>query len=231
MRKFLGIALLLAFTATRSFSQVEIDHVILVTENLKETIRYYDSLGFEITPGRLHSNGLENVFIKFQSGPEIEMMSISQAPTDDLSNMYTTLIDKGINGAFLCLTGDPIKTRTTLTSAGIEFTWTSDKYWNYLNFSDPNFGHLFFIFYESNIKRAKSILHSNEAIYVRNITIDGNEEVQKLFAILLDSEIKDHTIKSGDTSVKFTPFEKGIRPEIRRIEILLKSGKLVKIDL
>jgi hypothetical protein len=77
--------------------------LILGTNNIESTKELFNkALGFNIKKGGLHKNGIENLFIEFKDGSEIEIMTID-TPRDMLAKEYKTLINQkkwGLGFAF-----------------------------------------------------------------------------------------------------------------------------------
>lgn len=72
-----------------------LDHIIIGTHNLESTREFLVAkLGFKVSAGRVHKNGISNFFIEFKDSSEIEFMSINNS-SDQLSQQYKQMIDDG----------------------------------------------------------------------------------------------------------------------------------------
>jgi hypothetical protein len=100
------ISFLAAFgTATSRASDAVVrglDHVPIAVGNLEEARTDYAALGFVIKRGRPHTNGIENVHVKFPDGTEIELITATRG-TDALSSDCLNWLKDGDGPAFLGL--------------------------------------------------------------------------------------------------------------------------------
>jgi catechol 2,3-dioxygenase-like lactoylglutathione lyase family enzyme len=212
--------------------QAQIDHVIITTNNLSATIQYYDSLGFNVVKGRDHVNGLRNAFIKLSKGSEIEIMSLTTDPVDELSQTYHTLLQQGISGAFLCLTGKLAEIQDILSSSNIAYKLTTEKGWSYITFPDPELAHFFFIFYQTERRASALSTHPNGASDINQVVIDENSSSQNLFNVLFLERFVGNSIKtaSGDILL-LEPNKSTGRPVVRSIVLNTNSAQTIVLDL
>lgn len=111
-RLFLIISILLVLPAASQLTSdpprinhLRLDHVNIAVADLAAAQRFFqDTLGFSIKPGRRHANSIENCFIKFADGSQLELISAKQ-PDDALAAWYLRRIRQfpGGSGAFVCL--------------------------------------------------------------------------------------------------------------------------------
>jgi hypothetical protein len=79
-----------------------LDHVPIAVGNLEKAHTDYEALGFVIKLGRSHTNGIENVHVKFPDGTEIELITATRG-ADTLSSDYLNWLKDGDGPVFLGL--------------------------------------------------------------------------------------------------------------------------------
>ena len=84
---------------------IRIDHVINAVDDLDSAIIAFEANGFTVKPGRLHQNGLYNAHIKFKDNTSFELMSVKGDPSDEMAKEYKDLLEDGVGGAYLALSG------------------------------------------------------------------------------------------------------------------------------
>jgi hypothetical protein len=67
----------------------------------------YTTLGFTLTPGRVHPNSIRNTFANMQDGTFIELITATEA-RDSLAEWYLEVLDHREGGAFLALATDSV---------------------------------------------------------------------------------------------------------------------------
>lgn len=81
-----------------------LDHVVVAVEELSAATRRWEALGFATKPGRPHDNGIENCHVKFPGGTEIELLTVPDQGTDELTTEYRRHLRRGGDGpVFLAL--------------------------------------------------------------------------------------------------------------------------------
>lgn len=81
-----------------------LDHVVVAVEELAAATRRWEALGFVTKPGRPHDNGIENRHVKFPGGTEIELLTVPDEGTDELTSEYRRHLRRGGDGpAFVAL--------------------------------------------------------------------------------------------------------------------------------
>ena len=131
----------------------KIDHVNIAVKDLDAAKRQYEKLGFIIKPGRLHKNGILNVFTKFEDGNLLELITSSKE-ADNLSSWYLQFIQKNPAGAgaFVALKVESENKLEALknyfTKRGLRCHYSSTGYSQILSFDQDHLLHpLFFIYY------------------------------------------------------------------------------------
>lgn len=196
------IFLLLVFASTPVSAQLKSDHINFVVSNLAEYKTLFNNLGFVLKPGTKHSNGIENFFIKFPTGPYIEILSVVK-PKDNIARFYGNLQQKGqIEPAFLALSAAPI----ILDSLQNFFADINQP----TSFSDLGFARIlsfqlsekylpyFFIEYSDQSPEAKKfVTHNNGATKISRIFINFsfNECLKTNFPF---NQPDDNYLHSGD---------------------------------
>jgi catechol 2,3-dioxygenase-like lactoylglutathione lyase family enzyme len=81
-----------------------LDHVVVAVEDLPTATRRWEALGFVTKAGRPHDNGIENRHVKFAGGTEIELLTVPDEGTDELTSEYRRHLRRGGDGpAFVAL--------------------------------------------------------------------------------------------------------------------------------
>ncbi|RAJ83592.1 glyoxalase-like protein [Chitinophaga dinghuensis] len=103
------LTLLLCITNIITTAQVKhppviigLDHIPIAVSNLDSAAVLYKKLGFSIKNGRFHSNGIQNLHVKFKDGTELELIT-APAVKDTLTAFYRKFIQEGGGPAFLAL--------------------------------------------------------------------------------------------------------------------------------
>ena len=66
---------------------IRLDHLVLLVRDLELASADYESLGFAVTPGGEHADGLtRNALVPFQDGTYLELVSFldPEGPTDNV---------------------------------------------------------------------------------------------------------------------------------------------------
>ncbi|MEQ9468184.1 MAG: VOC family protein [Ekhidna sp.] len=169
---------------TTSGQELRIDHVITVVPNLDEAIDEYGKMGFSVKKGRLHDNGLTNAHIKFQNQSSIELMSIVGEPKDEMARNYQSLLNAGIKGAYLALSGLSLDSiEVALIRLSVKYEISKDASWTYVTFPDESeYHHIFFIIYHSEHTSLENLFkHQNKVDGFENIKIEGSNKLTELF--------------------------------------------------
>lgn len=65
-----------------------LDHLVVLVRNLEAAVRYHEDLGFTVTPGGEHADGLtRNALIPFEDGSYLELVSFLD-PEDTRDNIW-----------------------------------------------------------------------------------------------------------------------------------------------
>jgi len=190
MKYFQILALLFSLTSTPFIAskEIKIDHITHVVNNLDQAILEYRSHGFTLKMGRLHSNGLENAFIQFVDGSEIELMSLAGAPKDNVSQNYKYLLEQHgeILTSIALASSDLAIIQDSLSKISIESEIVKSKYWEYLVFLDnPELEHFFIInVYQQPSDSDELFVHSNNAKGIEAVFVENSKEVRKLLVAL-----------------------------------------------
>ncbi len=173
---------------------LRIDHVVAVYSDLTKAIARYESNGFKIKQGRLHSNGLINAHIKFKNNTALELMSLTKDASGPIPNAYRRFLSTQEGGTYLVLTGWPIKKLAIeLKKQSINFSTTLGPNWNYLVFEKGSgLEHVFFIEYLKPIyDKLEYFQHKNAADGFLEVVIDGDERLHVLFKLLQLEQLND----------------------------------------
>lgn len=157
---------------------VRVDHVPIAVADLEAATRTYgDSLGFSFKPGRLHSNGLNNVHIRFQDGSQLELIA-AERTGDALAKWYKGFVERGEGGAFLALdAGDVGEVAERLKGLGLDFEVTRGPAFDYASFPIGHpLHHLFFIRVHTRAPdKAEHLSHRNGAIGIRSVWVEVHD--------------------------------------------------------
>lgn len=208
-----------------TYSQVlRIDHVILVDTDLNKKCNDFNEMGFSIKQGRSHENGLINAHIKFKNNSSLELMSLEGDPKDEVAKDYESLINKGVKGAYLALTG-PTRSRieTLLKNLNLQYRVTAGNLWTYISFpKHSGFEHIFFIIYHFDQKKPENLAaHLNGFDKIQNVTIEGSPSLITLlesFDLIKENSSQDYTkfnTKTGNITIN--PLIHNERPGIKEI--------------
>ncbi|GJQ64734.1 MAG: hypothetical protein SCALA702_37870 [Melioribacteraceae bacterium] len=158
-----------------TIAQYTLDHVIFTTPDLSQTKQTLDSLGFTTKPGRLHANGINNIFVKFQTGPYLEFIEVKYAK-DRLAEFYKQHTDSAsINPIFLSFriddnTLDSLK--KFYSENNIDHNITDLKYAKLLGLPlVRDYKPYFFINYTHLPDDTAYINHNNGALYIEDIKV------------------------------------------------------------
>jgi hypothetical protein len=157
---------------------VRIDHVPIAVANLEVAKRTYgDSLGFSFKPGRLHSNGLNKLHIRFRDGSQLELIA-TEWTSDALAEWYEEFVQRGEGGAFLALdAGDVDEVAERLKGHGLDVEVTRGPAFDYASFPIGHpLHHLFFIRVHTRAPdKAEHLSHRNEAIGIRSVWVEVHD--------------------------------------------------------
>jgi len=197
----------------------KIDHVNIAVQDLETAKRQYEKLGFIIKPGRLHKNGILNVFTKFEDGNLLELITSSKE-ADELSSWYLQFIQKNPAGAgaFVALKVESENKFEALknyfTKRGLRCHYSSTGDSQIISFDQDHLLHpLFFIYYESKIEdKPVHLNHPNTAQSLHAVWVGS-----KLSAALTE----EFGFKSSSKiELPFFP-EAGVRIELGKGEIYI----------
>jgi|GEM_PF-4352956 len=196
------IFLLLVFPFTTVSPQLKSDHINFVVSNLTEYKTLFNNLGFVLKPGTKHSNGIENFFIKFPSGPYIEILSAVK-PKDNIARFYSALQQMGqIIPAFLAISADSIildSLQKFFADINQPTSFSDLGYARILNFPLADyFIPYFFIDYRNPLPEPeKLVTHDNMGLKISKIFINFsfNECLKTNFPF---NQPDDNYLHSGD---------------------------------
>ena len=164
-----------------------IDHIITLYPDINQVKAEFSEMGFNVKPGRMHENGLENAHLKFSNGSSVELMSLSEKAGDQIASNYEKLLQENINGAYLALSGFTLSfLQKKLDSISLNYEVTHTAAWTYLTF--PGYfelQHVFFLIYQNNHQENGAFFnHSNGACAIKEVFIDGNSTIVNLLLAL-----------------------------------------------
>lgn len=166
---------------------VRIDHVVVAVDNLRAAGEAYSQLGFTLTPGREHQNGIENLHLKFPSRSELELLAATN-PTDDVARAYLEFLSGGEGGAFLALQymGRLEDLMSVARNAGVTPRRSRGPAFDWVSFPDsPDLHHIFFIEYHVSSEDPDSILsHANHAVGIDEVWLEGTEKTEEFLLSL-----------------------------------------------
>lgn len=204
-------------------SELRIDHINIVVDDLSKSKKLFELLGFSIKPGRVHKNSIDNLHMKFKDGTEIELITASK-PLDNLSEEYLELLKKGSDGAFFALQTDNLiskKEKDFRKLYPVKINYENNR--KTLEF-DKNYPLRFIWFIENN---GKHIFDKKQYITHRNNS-------QRLSAVWLSKRVKQigNLFVLLDYTAKATDFpEKGSgRIHLNNGDIYLMNFPLNKIN-
>ena len=100
-----------------------IDHLVILVEALEAAVAEYEELGFRVTPGGEHADGLtRNALVPFADGTYLELVSFVD-PTDTRDNVWgwRPFLEKGGGLIDYCAASDDLAAHTRrLAAAGFE---------------------------------------------------------------------------------------------------------------
>lgn len=175
------LILLTPLIAKATTQEFRLDHLVVVVKDIEVASETYQKLGFALKPGRKHSNGLLNTFVKFRDDTEIELMSITSPANDEISREYAkVLAEQGESGAYVALSGQDIDGASErLSAAGIKHRITRGKLWDYLTFPPKSGLEHFFLIqaHKSFNTDAKYYEHHNAASGIDTVWVDDTGNV------------------------------------------------------
>ena len=126
------------FSSLAVCEEIKVDHITQVVGNLDRAILEYQSYGFTLKKGRAHPNGLENAFVQFRDGSEIELMSLTGVPKDEVAQRYKYKLDNyGEIITSIALAGDNLAAvKRSLAKESLETKIIKSEYWEYLVFTN-----------------------------------------------------------------------------------------------
>ena len=80
-------------------AHLAIDHVNIAVRYLDQAKFQFEQMGFTTKPGRLHENTIDNHFIKFENGTELELITAS-SPQDPQAQEYLLILSHGDGPGF-----------------------------------------------------------------------------------------------------------------------------------
>src|SRR3712207_4752596 len=100
-----------------------LDHLVILVRDLDRAVRGYEELGFAVTPGGEHADGLtRNALIPFQDGSYLELVSFLD-PADTRDNVWgwRRFLEKGGGLIDYCAASDDLAADARrLAAAGFE---------------------------------------------------------------------------------------------------------------
>ncbi len=87
-----------------------LDHLVILVEELEEAVAGYEELGFRVTPGGEHADGLtRNALVPFADGTYLELVAFVD-PTDERDNVWGWRPFLGTGGGLVdyCATSDDL---------------------------------------------------------------------------------------------------------------------------
>lgn len=201
------------------------DHVTIAVADLEAAAQRFQDLGFHVREGRLHEDGLQNRFIEFADGTELELMSLQGEPGSTLAEHYAMRIAEGDGAAFLALTGaDPDQVLAALKRKGFPAGNLQGRAWTYTVL--PN-GHrasaIYHIAYADGADMDDPGAHANTATGLTGVWLRGSRcedlvpMLEAIAAVTPDCESPvAGRIDLGHQALSFLPALAGV-PEERAI--------------
>ncbi|HEX7707079.1 MAG TPA: VOC family protein [Thermoanaerobaculia bacterium] len=147
-----------------------VDHMAVAVRSLDDARVTYGNLGFRLKQGRVHANGLNNAFAKFESGDYLELITPERGANDALTTKYVQFLERGEGPAFLALKSDDVKgfrrchPQTKVQRHG--------KAFDILTFDEPNLDWLFVIEYLDPVADDPALFdHPNTAVGIDTVWI------------------------------------------------------------
>lgn len=185
---FAAISLLLTLNVGQiNASEVSVDHIVLTTNNLNQSVSEFKQRGFLVKKGKHHLSGLHNAFIEFSNSSEIELMAITGRAKGEIAETYLSLLNEHGNAAvYLALKHDNLNTLSNLLNQhDIKNKLIQTKLWKYLTFErGSGLEHVFFIEHNQLLSGERTVSHKNGVSRIEQVTIEGNNKVLKLFNLL-----------------------------------------------
>lgn len=198
----------------------ELDHVIIAVNNLQAAVQRFEGQGFAVKPGRQHRNGLLNAHIKLENGTELELMSLTSAPTDEIARGYRAFLEDGEGGAFLALrVNDPVIAKKQLRQHGFPHQLITGKWWDYIVFPpDSGLEHVFFFLPRKKLPVTPHTPHGNDVRHIVGSTIEGGNELKKLLMLFGANRCREsNLLQLGSLAIRLTGKQAGNRPRITAI--------------
>lgn len=165
----------------------QIDHVVVVVNDLTQTIRDYSDLGFTVKPGGEHAHrGTHNALITFQDGSYVELIAFLRTPTVQ-DNRWWDFLQAGEGLVDYALNADDLPAELDrLKSAGMTVTGPTDGgrirpdgkrvAWRIGRVRADEAGHLPFIIddvteHELRVPGGDAAVHPNGVIGIERMTV------------------------------------------------------------
>ncbi|HTS87246.1 MAG TPA: VOC family protein [Gemmatimonadales bacterium] len=165
-----------------------LDHVVLVVRNLDSTAAAFSSAGFLLKPGRLHPGNLLNSHIKFRNGTEIELMTLTGPPLDQMARDYAGLLQAGEGGAYVALkTAALHAVAARARQAGLTSVRSQSGAFRFLSFAPgSDAGALFFGYgWELPPEPDSIVAHPNQVIRLAEVWVEGGPRLRAMLQALL----------------------------------------------
>lgn len=234
IKLFIVGVLLLGFGQRLLSQSIQIDHVIAVFPNLKEAIATYEAKGFTLKEGKLHSNGLLNAHVKFSNKTSLELMSVKGEGTDPISKEYIRLLQSGVKGAYIAITGiETSKFESILKQQQIRYKSIKGKLWDYIIFEDSRLAHIFFIRYQIDVKDASHFYnHKNGITKIKEVEIEGGQFVINFLNSIGVKMIQNRGETTTGDIVVVPLRRKNTRPIVKSLLFTSEvSKKNIRVDL
>ncbi len=172
-------------------SGISVDHVVIAVSDMDSAAEDFRSLGFTLTPGRLHPNGLLNAHVKFGDGTALELMSLEGEPTDPVAAAYAKFLRTGEGGAYLAIEADPDRVTEAANILGLPsqltrsgpFTWVTLEDYDGDSGVEPS--PVFFISYLDWPADPDSLLvHDASVIGISSVVLDATGALADLLALM-----------------------------------------------
>ena len=223
----------------RIIKNSQLDHLIMGTKNLNDSKTFFEEkLGFTTKKGKLHKNGISNIFIEFGDNAEIEIMSIEN-PTDKLAEDYYQQLENGKHGfQFALRTNEISDLRKHLNTLKFGYEVFAENE-NYSILSKRNIENelpLFFIQFNNKNKNA-STDHLNKSSGIKSVwfsTSDIKKTARKLVDFGFDAignynlpTFKDKVVEFKNKNFEIILIESD-KHEITGISIYVNDINIIK---
>jgi hypothetical protein len=199
------VTLMLSYAVTgevypqQPLKSASLEQLTIAVPDLLESSNFFgDSLGFTIKMGSLHSNSMENSYIKFKDKSSVELVT-AKIPMDDLAKWYIKYIKQFPNGAgaFLGIRIDDEDEMNSIEELiielGMEYSRLDFQYSDIIYFGEKvSINTLFFIRYKVEVKERSSFLkHKNtggglQSVWINSPQPDKAAELLRKFGFKIE---------------------------------------------